>query len=366
MNFRIFFTIIAFLLSTLLFLLFWWKNFSNYEKTDNAYIRGSITNIASRIDGYVLDVPGILNTRVEKGEVLVKFDPDPFEAKYSVALAELESSKAMILEIEAMLNAAILRIEEKKLSIELASTKIDIAKAKKLSEISNLEFYKKNRERMEKLYKNNTTTKSKLDKAVANFENSMHKVEQFSSDITAKDINKRVIKKEVKNLEINISKLEAEKKRYEAKTKALSGKVKSALIDLESTTIVSPIKGVVANRIVEEGMYMKKGWPLMSIVPTDDVWVIANFKETQLKNIRKDQAAKITVDAYPNIKISGRVLSISPASASSFSIIPPQNASGNFVKVVQRVPVKIVLQIPNVLKEKILPGMSVLAKIITE
>ena len=111
---------------------------------------------------------------------------------------------------------------------------------------------------------------------------------------------------------------------------------------------------------------MKKGWPLMSVVPIEDVWVIANFKETQLKSIKINQEAIIKVDAYPNSKISGKVLSISPASASSFSIIPPQNSSGNFVKVVQRVPVKISLDIPDELIGKILPGMSVIAKIITK
>ena len=365
MQIRIFFSLIIILSVFLILSFLWWTNSGKYQKTDNAYVRGSITNIASRIDGYVLNVPGVINTKVKKGDVLVQFDPDPYEAKYSVALAELDSSKAMILEIMAMIKAERLKIEEKKLSVELASTKIDIAKAKKLSESSNLDFFKKNKDRMEKLYRNKTITKSVLDKSVTDYEISLHRVEQFASDIRAKIINKKVIVKEIKKLGINIKKLEAEKERYIAKEKALSGKVKTALIDMRSTKVMSPADGIIANRIVEDGMYMKKGWPLMSIVPTEEVWVIANFKETQLKNIKINQEAIIKIDAYPNTKIAGKVLSISPASASSFSIIPPQNASGNFVKVVQRVPVKILIDIPDELYGKVLPGMSVIAKIIT-
>ena len=110
---------------------------------------------------------------------------------------------------------------------------------------------------------------------------------------------------------------------------------------------------------------MKKGWPLMSIVPLKDIWVIANFKETQIKNIEVGQKVKIKVDAYSEMDIIGKVLSISPASASSFSIIPPQNASGNFVKVVQRIPVKITFKVPEKYYGRVVPGLSVVAKVIT-
>ena len=125
----------------------------------------------------------------------------------------------------------------------------------------------------------------------------------------------------------------------------------------------APIDGTIANRIVEPGVYMKKGWPLMSIVPTKDVWIIANFKETQISNIKVGQKAIIQVDAFSNYKLEGRVLSFSPASASSFSLIPPQNASGNFVKVVQRIPVKITMELPDNLAGKIIPGMSAKIKV---
>ena len=108
---------------------------------------------------------------------------------------------------------------------------------------------------------------------------------------------------------------------------------------------------------------MKKGWPLMSIVPTKDVWIIANFKETQIKDIEVGQKVIIQIDAFANMKLEGKVLSFSPASASSFSLIPPQNASGNFVKVVQRIPVKITMELPSDYLGKIVPGMSAKVKV---
>ena len=148
-----------------------------------------------------------------------------------------------------------------------------------------------------------------------------------------------------------------------AKQESLKAKLDNSLINLSSTIVRAPIDGTIANRIVEPGVYMKKGWPLMSIVPTKDVWVIANFKETQIEDMKVGQKASIQIDAFSNLKLEGRVLSFSPASASSFSLIPPQNASGNFVKVVQRIPVKITMNLPDSFKGKIIPGMSAKIKV---
>ena len=173
-----------------------------------------------------------------------------------------------------------------------------------------------------------------------------------------------MIDKEILKLETNLEKLQSEKLGHIAKKKSLESKVKEAYVDLKSTTVKSPIDGVIANRVVEPGVYMKNGWPMMSIVPVDEVWVIANFKETQLNEINAGQDVLVTVDAYPKVEMQGKVLSISPASASSFSLIPPQNASGNFIKVVQRIPIKITIDVPLELRGKIVPGMSSYVKVL--
>ena len=246
----------------------------------------------------------------------------------------------------------------------MSATQINRAKAKKDSELSSLKYFKSEKNRYEKLFKNKTITKSKLEKASADYDKSFFRVEQFKADIKASKINYSVIDKEILKLEINVEKLNAEKLRFIAKMKSLKAKKKEALIDLKSTTVISPIDGIIANRVVEPGVYVKNGWPMMSVVPIEDVWVIANFKETQVEKISIGQNVKVTIDAYSNYEIKGKVLSISPASASSFSLIPPQNASGNFIKVVQRIPVKITIEIPKKLKGKIVPGLSTYVKIL--
>ena len=350
-----------------LFLLgiFFWKNISQYETTDNAYIRGSITNISSRIEGYVTSVPAVLNTAVKEGDILVKFDERPFKSKVVTARAELKAAKAKILEIDALMATEILKIEEKKLNKILAKTQLESIEAKKNSAGSNLNLHKKEKERIKKLIDGDNATRSSYEKALAKYEVSLYKVKQFNSEIRSVNISYKVIDKEIKKLEINITKLEAEKQRYSATEESLEGILQTHLINLDSTKIVSPIAGIIANRIVEPGVYMKKGWSLMSVVPLHDVWVIANFKETQVKNLDVGQRVEIEIDAFANFRLSGKILSFSPASASSFSLIPPQNASGNFVKIVQRIPVKISLNIPDQLIGKVIPGLSVYVKVLT-
>ncbi len=361
---RFYFIFFIGLIALITSITYWQKNFGKYISTDNAYIRGSITSISSRIEGYVENVPGVLNTKVKKGDILVQFEEEPFLSKHEIALAEYEAAKAKIIEIESLLKAEELKIEEKVLLKNLSITEINKAKAKKEAEQSSLKYYKSEKDRFEKLFKNKTITKSKLEKAVADYDKAYFRVEQFESDIKASKINFSVIDKEILKLQITIEKLKAEKLGYIAKMKSLKSKEKEALIDLKSTTVISPIDGIIANRVVEPGVYIKNGWPMMSIVPIEDVWVIANFKETQVHKIKVGQNVKVKIDAFSNYELNGKVLSFSPASASSFSMIPPQNASGNFIKVVQRIPIKITIDIPEELKGKIVPGLSTHVKVL--
>ena len=347
----------------LIIILFSFKNYSNSETTDNAYVRGSITTISSRIEGYVIEVPGVLNTEINKGDILAKFDDAPFIAMVNKSKAELKAAVAQLSEVDLKQETEKLKIDEQKLQLKLAQNNIMSAIAKKDSESSNLIMYKNEENRIKKLLKTKNATKSNYEKALANYEFSKHKVEQYEADIESEKIFSQVIEKKIKKLEFNIKKLQVEKDRFLAKKESLKAKLDNSLINLNSTIVKAPIDGTIANRIVEPGVYMKKGWPLMSIVPTKDVWIIANFKETQIENIKVGQKASIKIDAFSNLKLEGRVLSFSPASASSFSLIPPQNASGNFVKVVQRIPVKITMNLPDNFTGKIIPGMSAKVKV---
>ena len=354
------FLIVTFFLVVILFI---FKNYSNFESTDNAYVRGSITTISSRIEGYVTEVPGVLNTDINKGDILAKFDDAPFEAIVNESKAELKAATAQLSEIDLKQETEKLKIDEQRLQLKLAQNNIMSAIAKKDSELSNLIMYKNEENRIKKLLKTKNATKSNYEKALANYEFSKYKVEQYEADIESEKIFSQVIEKKIKKLEFNIKKFQVEKDRFLAKKESLKAKLDNSLINLNSTIVKAPIDGTIANRIVEPGVYMKKGWPLMSIVPTKDVWIIANFKETQIENIKVGKKASIKIDAFSNLKLEGRVLSFSPASASSFSLIPPQNASGNFVKVVQRIPVKITINLPENFTGKIIPGMSAKVKV---
>ena len=347
----------------LVIILFIFKNFSNFESTDNAYVRGSITTISSRIEGYVIEVPGILNTEINKGDILAKFDDAPFVAMVNKSRAELKAATTQLSEIGLKQETEKLKIDEQKLQLKLAQNNIMSAISKKESEISNLTMYKNEENRIKKLLKTKNATKSNYEKALANYEFSKHKVEQYEADIESEKIYSKVIEKKIKKIQLHIRKLQLEKDKLLANQESLKAKLDNSLINLKSTIVKAPIDGTIANRIVEPGVYMKKGWPLMSVVPTKDVWVIANFKETQIKNIKVGQKAVIKVDAFNNLRLEGKVLSFSPASASSFSLIPPQNASGNFVKVVQRIPVKITMNLPDNFIGKIIPGMSAKIKV---
>tara|TARA_X000000950_G_scaffold208683_1_gene250940 strand:- start:2574 stop:3671 length:1098 start_codon:yes stop_codon:yes gene_type:complete len=354
-----FLTVVIFLV----IIIFIFKNFSNYESTDNAYVRGSITTISSRIEGYVVEVPGVLNTEVNKGDILAKFDDAPFVAMVNKSRAELKAATVQLSEIDLKQETEKLKIDEQKLQLKLAQNKIMSAIAKKDSEMSNLTMYKNEENRIKKLLKTKNATKSNYEKALANYEFSKYKVEQYEADIEAEKIISKVIEKKIKKIELFIKKLQVEKDKLLANQESLKAKLENSLINLDSTIVKAPIHGTIANRIVEPGVYMKKGWPLLSIVPTKDVWIIANFKETQIKNIKVGQKASIQIDAFSNLKLEGTVLSFSPASASSFSLIPPQNASGNFVKVVQRIPIKITMDLPNSFTGRIIPGMSAKIKV---
>ena len=202
-------------------------------------MRGSITTISSRIEGYVIEVPGVLNTEIKKGDILAKFDDAPFIAMVNKSKAELKAAAAQLSEVDLKQQTEILKIEEQKLQLKLAQNNIMSAIAKKDSEISNLVMYKNEENRIKKLLKTKNTTKSNYEKALANYEFSKHKVEQYETDIKSEKIFSQVIEKKIKKLEFNIKKLQVEKDRFLAKQESLNAKLDHSLINLDSTIAVS-------------------------------------------------------------------------------------------------------------------------------
>jgi membrane fusion protein, multidrug efflux system len=160
--------------------------------------------------------------------------------------------------------------------------------------------------------------------------------------------------------------LDTQESQLRADAKAKQAMLDLAKINLGYTRITAPVDGMVSERGVREGQYAHAGTQILSVVPLVNVWVVANYKETQLTHVAIGQKVEITVDSFPGVVVTGRVESISPASGSQFSLLPPDNATGNFTKVVQRIPVKIVLDANNPLAGRLRPGMSVEATIVTD
>ena len=368
----IFVSIIAIAFSTI-FGLEWWNTNKSIISTDNAYVRSSITTMSSRISSYILEVPALTHSVVKKNDLLVILDPEPYQNKVNslnatlkAAEAKIEAAKTKIITIESAFNNI-------NANIELVKSEISSYNFIAQSYASELELANKNLSRMEKLFDKNSISRAKLDEAIAKVNTTSHKLDSANSKTNSIKNKLQVLateKEKISSLKneliVEVKKSEAELKISEADYNKSQAELNMAIVDLESTKIYAPINGVVANRIAEPGLYVEDGWPLMALVPVHDIWVMANYKETQVENIKVGQKAKLHFDAFKNSPIIGEVHSISPASSASFSLLPPQNASGNFVKVVQRVPIKITFDIPENMIGRIVPGLSVYVSIETK
>ena len=351
----------------------WWNTNKSIVSTDNAYVRSSITTMSSRVSSYVLEVPALTNAVVKQNELLVVLDPEPYQNKVDSLNAALEAAKAKIEAAKTKIVTIESSFNNINANIKLVKSEINSYNFIAQSYSSELELADKNLTRIKKLFEKNSISRAKLDEALAKVKTTSHKLDSANSKTNSVKNQLEVLateKEKINSLQneliAEVKKSEAELKIAQADYEKSKAELNMAKVDLQSTKIYAPIDGVVANRIAEPGLYVEDGWPLMAIVPVHDIWVIANYKETQVENIKVGQKAKLHFDAFKNNPIIGKVHSISPASSASFSLLPPQNASGNFVKVVQRVPVKITFKIPENMLGRIVPGLSVYASIETK
>jgi membrane fusion protein (multidrug efflux system) len=264
--------------------------------TDDAQVDGHIYTISPRVPGYVVEVLVKDNELVEKDQPLVRIDP----VDYEVALAEAVSALSSLQEDSASAGQDVQSAQS-----ELALAQLDL-------------------DRNRELLKSHAVAQSSYDSAKTKADTARAKLQSAQAKLAAIGSGGKA--------SVKSSKIEAQK-----------AKVRQASLDLEHTTILAPARGYVTRKAVEAGYMLSKGQPIMSIVPLDpgEVWITANFKETQLTDVRPGQKVDIEVDAYPGVKLKGTVDSIMAGSGASFSLFPPENAAGNYVKVVQRVPVKI-------------------------
>jgi membrane fusion protein (multidrug efflux system) len=315
----------------------WWVGSAVQQSTDDAYLQADLTPLAAKSPGYVRSVPVQDFQRVKAGDLLVEIVDDDYRAQLMQAQANVATAQAAI-EI----------IEQQKL---LQQALIKQAEATIQASEADLTRYHLESVRQQKLLASSNGTPQLVEQAVDNEKRTAATL----------DLNRAQLDQQRRQLNV----LESQRRQADATLKAQQAARDLAEINLGYTRITAPVDGMVGQRQVRPGQYVSTGTQVISIVPLPNVWVIANYKETQMTNIRVGQPARVTVDAFPGVVLHGHVDSWSPASGAEFSLLPPDNATGNFTKVVQRILVKIVLDPDPAVDELLRPGMSVIATIDT-
>ncbi len=285
---------------------------SHYQSTDDAYVEADIIQITPKVSGHIIESYVKDNMEVKKGDLVAKIDDEVYIEKYKQAKAAYQK--------------ALLNQKNAKANLSAVNSEIQLAK-------TDLERYKT-------LYQQGAVSKQVLDKAQTNYDSVLARQTKAKEDIFS----------DGKNV-------------ADADLKTLEAIMNQARLNLEYTNVIAPNSGTITNRRIEKGSYVSVGGPLFAIVP-DEVWIVANFKENQVGQMRPGQPVTIKVDAYKHKKFKGHVDSIQRASGAKSSLFPPENAVGSFVKIVQRIPVKIVFDEPiDKSQYNIVSGMSVVPKV---
>jgi membrane fusion protein (multidrug efflux system) len=297
---------------------------STHITTDDAFIEGNIHTIAAKINGTIKSVPVTDNQPVRKGDLLIEIET----ADYAVRRQEASSAFG---------------VEQAKL-VE-ADSKIAVAKANLDLQRAQFKLAEADRVRMENLFRQEVISRDRFDRAMADYEIALAQVRAAEEQLR-----------------------QAESQKVTQTSLVRQKEAAAALADLQYqyTRVVAPVDGYVTKKTVQEGNQIQAGQPLMAVVSLDDLWVVANYKETQMGNIRPGQQARIAVDTYPGRTFTGKVDSIMAGTGVSFSLFPAENATGNYVKVVQRIPVKIVFDKGSDKDHILRIGMSVEPTVITQ
>jgi membrane fusion protein (multidrug efflux system) len=312
-----------------------WVGGSAVQTTNDAYVRAETTRLATRVAGEVRTVATKDFQRVKSGDLLVEIDPADYQAQVAQADAGVAGAKAALDNLDNQ--------------VELQYATIAQAEAQRVSAEAREVEAQQEQQRQQVLTQTQAGTRQKLEQAVADYA-------KAQADVRA---SRAVIAAQRHQLEV----LAGTKKQRTADLLGAQAALAAAKLRLGYTRIVAPFDGVVGERQVQQGDYVNIGSSLINIVPLPNVYVIANYKETQLTRVRPGQPVEITIDTFPDQTLRGQVERISPASGSQFALLPPDNATGNFTKVVQRIPVRIALDKGQPLLERLLPGMSAVTRI---
>ena len=366
------------------------------ESTDDAQVDGHVVPISPRISGTVLEVLVNDNQLVKAGDPLVRLDKADYEVAQAQADAALANAEASTTESSvnvpltsinttSQVNTSSSQVDEAQASVASAAQAVDSARAKVaaanadlVGRQANLVKAQKDLKRFESLVSKDEISRQDFDAATAaeqsaeadvdsskaNVSASQHALDEASAQLNVAKARLQTALVQRRQSEQTRPKqeqvTEARFKASEAMVKQAQANVNQARLNLGYTNIVAPLSGIVSRKVAEPGMHVTPGQEIMAIVPLDDVWVTANFKETQLKKMAVGQKVEFDVDTFGSSRTyHGHIDSIAAASGAKFSLLPPENATGNYVKVVQRLPVKILLEPGENSKYQLRPGMSV-------
>ena len=318
--------IIAGVVGMLSFYLFSRKNVT----TNDAQIEQYITPVSSKVSGFIKEIKFKENQFVKKGDTLLIIDNREFKNQVIIAEANLQATTETVKTVQSGVNTK--ESDAKIIDAKIASAKIDIWKTEQ------------DYNRYKNLLEQNAATEQQ-------FENIKASYEQAKANLLALQQQKNAIKASANEQQTRVAPVQSQ-------IQQSSASLNNAKLFLSYTVVTAPYDGWVGKKTIQEGQLIKEGQALVQIV-SKEKWIIANFKETQLGEIDQNKEVTITADAFPNIEFKGKIESISPASGSQFSLVKPDNATGNFVKIEQRFPVKIILE-NNQNNDKLLSGMNVL------
>jgi membrane fusion protein, multidrug efflux system len=379
---------------------FYWFHTAGLETTDDAQIDGRIHAVSARVGGTVLKVDVENNQYVEAGTVLVEIDARDYEVAIAQAKADLAEAKADLVASQSQvpivsrtsssqLSSAEASVEEARASVKTAGKQVGAAQARLRSSEAMVRQVKSSHntalrdlERYKSLITKEEISQQQFDTATSAANSSEARLEAAEAQLQEAQQGVSVAQSQLEQQRARLAKTEADvqaahtapqqvaasQAHAESTSATVSRKqadLEQAQLNLSYTVVKAPVSGIVSQRGVETGEIVRAGQPLMAVVPLDEIWVTANFKESQLAHMRPGQPVEVSVDAYGGRTYRGHVDSIAAATGARFSLLPPENATGNYVKVVQRVPVKIVLEKGQDPDHVLRPGMSVVPAVDT-
>jgi len=341
-----------------------WASERAVQETDDAYVRADLTPLSTKVSGVVAKVLVDDYQTVKAGDVLVQLRDDDFRAQVAQAEAAVEAAKAALEDNRRQKDLQDAKIDRARTGIELAEAQISAAQAAIDANKADVDRTLAERARQEALLASESATRQHLEQAVAD-------EQRFRAQISIRQADLQQAKAGLANNQVAVlaetrarAVLDSKDGQLIADLHGKQASLDAVKTNLDYTRIYAPESGIVGERKVRPGQMVSPGTQVLSLVQSES-WVQANFRETQLRHMQPGAPAEISIDAFPGVRLKGKLAQVAPASGSQFALLPPDNATGNYTKIVQRVPVKIVFDAGQPETKRLRPGLSVIVKVRT-